>query len=385
MTHPRRTAALAVTVLAAPLLAVGLPARLASPSYAASGCISDQSATLLSAGCDDTVPPETTLTGVSTAPNAAGWVATSSMTFTFAAAHADADPDALGLECRLTGPAQGHDWTSCASPRTYSGLVDSDQPYSFEVRAVDVPDRGRTYSANPLLPLTDDEPGEDHDPTPPGVGWRQDTAAPVAFVTPDAYDEQTPQRPVVPSRRVPIRLNSNERDARFECRLDAEATPCTPRAWVLADVASGDHVFTARAVDRAGTPSAWSEPFAFSVPADPQRRAGWKSRKSAAAFDGSVLVSRRKGARLVLRTRKVGELRLYAPTAPSYGTVRVRVGRTGWRTVDLGRAKATQREIVVIDQFSGARRGKVVVEVLTRGRTVKIDAVLARTNVRKGD
>ena len=63
----------------------------------------------------------------------------------------------------------------------------------------------------------------------------------------------------------------------------------------------------------------------------------------------------------------------------------MRVGKTGWRTVDLGRAKSAQREIVVIDQFSGTRKGKVTIEVLTRGRTVKIDAVLARANVRKGD
>ena len=121
------------------------------------------------------------------------------------------------------------------------------------------------------------------------------------------------------------------------------------------------------------------------MPSDPKPRKGWKKRTSSTALDGTVLVSRTKGARLVVKTRKVGELRLYAPTAPSYGKVRVRVGKTGWRTVDLGRAKSAQREIVVIDQFSGTRKGKVTIEVLTRGRTVKIDAVLARANVRKGD
>lgn len=382
-TRTRRTAALVAAVVAAPLLAVGLPLGLAVPSYAAADCLSEPPPGPLQLPCDDTVPPETTLTGVSTPPTAAGWVAVSTMTFAFAATHPDADRDELGLECRLSGPAQAHGWTTCASPRTYSGLVDSEQPYTFEVRAVDGADQRYTY--NDLSTWAgDDEPGEDLDPTPATVAWRQDTAAPVAFVTPDVYDEQTPQRPVVRSRRVPIRLNSNERDARFECLLDGEATACDPGAWVLTGVASGEHVFTARAVDRAGTPSAWSEPFAFSVPSDPRRRAGWKVRRSSAALDGSVLVSRRRGARLVLRTSKVGELRLYAPTAPSYGTVRVRVGRTAWRTVDLGRARAAQREIVVIDQFSGTRKGKVTLEVLTSGRQVRIDAVLARANVRTG-
>lgn len=383
MTRTRRTAVLAATALVAPLLAVGLPVGLASPSYAADDCLSEPPPGPLQLPCDDTVAPVTTLTAP-TVPQNGGWVATSTMTFTFTAAHPDADRDALGLECRLTGPAQAHGWTSCTSPRTYAGLVDSEQPYSFEVRAVDVPDQRYTY--NDLSTWSpDDEPGEDRDATPAASAWRQDTRAPVVFVTPDAYDEQTPQRPVVASRRVPIRLNSNERDARFECLLDGRATSCDAGAWVLGGVTSGDHVLTARAVDRAGTPSAWSEPFAFSVPAKPERRRGWKSRESAGALDGSVLVSRRKGARLVLRTRRVGELRLYAPTAPSYGTVRIRVGKTGWRTVDLGRPKAPQREIVVIDQFSGTRKGKVVLEVLSSGKVVKIDAVLARANVRRGD
>lgn len=378
MTSPRH-AALAATLLAAALLPVGL----AAPSSASAGCLSEQPPGLLQAGCDDEVPPETTLDGASTQPNAAGWVATSGMTFTFHGTHTDADTDPLALECRLTGPAQAHDWTACSSPRTYAGLVDSDQAYAFAVRAVDARDQAITYSANPLVPR-DDEPGEDLDPTPATFTWRQDTSAPVAFVTPDAYDAQTPQRPVVASRRVPVRLNSNERDAGFECLLDARATPCSAGAWALTGVASGDHVLTARAVDRAGTPSAWSEPFAFSVPSDLKPRRGWKKRAAAAALDGTVLVSRTRGARLVLRTRRVGELRLYAPTAPSYGKVRIRVGSTGWRTVDLGKARSALREIVVIDQFSGTRRGKVVIEVLTRGRTVKLDAVLARANVRKG-
>ncbi len=240
MTRTRRTAALAATALVAPLLAVGLPVGLASPSYAAADCLQDRSATLLApTGCDDDTAPETTLSGVSTSPNADGWVATSTMTFTFAGEphrrrprppDSRVPPDRPGAGARL-GPVH-------QPPRRTPGLADSDAAYSFAVRAVDARDRATTYSANALVP-TDDEPGEDLDATPAAFTWRQDTTAPVAFVTPDAYDEQTPQRPVVPSRQVPIRLNSNESDARFECLLDGQATSCAPGAWVLAGVASG--------------------------------------------------------------------------------------------------------------------------------------------------
>lgn len=41
--------------------------------------------------------------------------------------------------------------------------------------------------------------------------WGQDTVAPFAFVTFDAYDEETPRQPVVSSRSVRLRLDASER------------------------------------------------------------------------------------------------------------------------------------------------------------------------------
>ncbi|UUZ61123.1 hypothetical protein [Nocardioides sp. B-3] len=103
----------------------------AGPASAAADCLSEPPAGLLQPGCDDTVPPETSLTAVSTPPNAGGWVATSTMGFAFTGAHTDADTGALGFECKLDGPTRAHDWTACTSPRTYEGLVDSEAAYAF--------------------------------------------------------------------------------------------------------------------------------------------------------------------------------------------------------------------------------------------------------------
>ena len=100
-------------------------------------------------GCDDDTPPETTLSASST-PNAAGFVKVSSMTFTFGSQVSDGDPGPFGLECKLTGPAQAHDWRPCTSPVTYAGLPDA--PLArivFQARAVDLGDAGR----NPDHPL----------------------------------------------------------------------------------------------------------------------------------------------------------------------------------------------------------------------------------------
>lgn len=367
---PRRLGTLVALVLTSGLLAV-LP--LSGPAAAATDCLSEPGVLLVRAACDDTVPPDTAIGAVSTQPNAGGWVATSTMAFAFAGAHTDADTDPLGYECKLDGPTQAHDWVACTSPRTYDGLVDSDTaPYTFQVRTLDAADH-----AYPVPFVTE----VDVDATPASLTWGQDTLAPVAFVNPDLYDEQTPQQPVVVSRSVAIRLNSNEAGATFECQVDGDNTPCTPGAWTYTGATSGRHYFRARSIDKAGTPSGWSETSEFFVPADLRGRRGWAKTRKSGAFDGTLAKSRTKGARIVLPKQRVGELRLYAPTAPSYGKVRVKVGATNWRVVDLSGRRSAQRELVVLGRDQGSRTGKIIIEVLTRDKPVLLDAIVARTNV----
>lgn len=360
---------------------VGVPLS-AGPASAAADCLSEPPTTFLGSGCDDTVPPETSLTGVSTAPNAAGWVATSTMTFAFAGAHTDADAGVLAFECKLDGPAQAHDWTACTSPRTYEGLIDSNvATYTFSVRAVDTTDQAFILRG----PFgSDDEPGEDYDASPAFLTWGQDTIAPVSFVNPDLYDEETPQQPVVVGRSVGIRLNSNEAGVRFECEVDGEGTPCTPGAWQYADASSGRHFFRARSVDKAGTASAWSEVTEFFVPTDLLARRGFSKVTNSGAFDETLVRSKTQGARLVLPKQRVGELRLYAPTAPTYGKVRVKVGATNWRVVNLAGPRSAQEEFVVLNRYQGSRTGRIIIEVLTRKKPVFLDAIVARTNVFQG-
>ena len=129
------------------------------------------------------------------------------------------------------------------------------------------------------------------------------------------------------------------------------------------------------------TPSAWSETSEFSIPSDLRRRRGWSVVRKSGAFDRTLVKSKRRRARLVLRKQRVGELRLYAPSAPNYGKVRVKVGATRWRVVDLAGPRSAQRELVVLDRYQGSRTGKIVIEVLTRNKPVFLDAIVARTNV----
>jgi hypothetical protein len=354
----------------------------AAPAGAAPGCTDETRPTIelipgvpipSGDGCDDDTPPDTTLSA-STAPNAAGFVNVSTMTFAVGAKVSDGDAGPFGLECRLTGPAQAHDWRACTSPVSYAGLPDG--AYSFSARAVDLGDSARNPDDG-LAPTTPDAP--DLDATPASISWSQDTKAPFVFVTQSAYDEDTPTQPVVTTSTVPIRLNSSETGSSFECTDNGTHVPCSPGRWELAGAKAGRHVITARTIDRAGNASVWSEPIEFFVPTNLARKRGWKKVTDARYFRGDALKATKRGARLVLPRAKVGELRLIAPSGPKMGKVRLRVGRRDWHVVDLAGSKSALRQYVVLDRYSGMRSGRITIETLS-SKPVVIDALVARPN-----
>ena len=360
------------------LLGSGLVPLAAAPAGATPGCVDETAPSVLQNGCDDSTPPETTLTA-STAPNAAGLVTVSSMTFTLGWQVTDGDQGPFGLECRLTGGPQAHDWRACTSPVTYADLPDAAAgSYVLEARAVDLGDRARTPDTAPLLPPTvADTP--DEDPTPATFTWGQDTRAPFVFVTGTSYDEITPTQPVVTGAGVPIRLNSSEAGSGFECTDNDRPVPCTGGRWELPDPTAGRHRFSARTIDAAGNASAWSEPIEFFVPRNLTRQRGWAKVTGPGYFRGDAIKASRRGARLVLPRTTVGELRLLAATGRGHGKVRVRVGKRDWHVVDLAGPKASMKQLVVIDRYSGIRTGRIVVESLS-ARPVVLDAVVARPN-----
>jgi hypothetical protein len=369
----------AASVVALALAATLLGPTGAAPAAAGPGCTDETQPAdpilglPVGDGCDDSTPPETSVAASAT-PNAQGYVATSTMSFTVA----DGDAGPFGLECRLTGPAQAHDWRTCTRPVTYAGLPDAAAgSYVFEARAVDLGDLARNPDNLLVPPTVTDTP--DLDATPATVTWGQDTAAPFVFVTRSAYDEDTPTQPVITTPSVPIRLNSNEAGAGFECTDNGAPVACSGGRWELVDPRAGRHVFTARAVDRAGNASAWSQPIEFFVPRNLTRARGWQKVRGAAYVRGDALQARGRDARLVLPRTTVGELRLLAPSGPRLGKVRVRVGRRAWQVVDLSGPRAAMRQHIVFDRYSGIRRGRITIEALGRKRVV-VDAVVARPN-----
>ena len=167
----------------------------------------------------DTRPPVTT---IDAGPE--GMVEVSTVTFAFSAD----EPDAT-FECAR----EGGPFEPCSSPLTLTGLPDGD--HRIAIRATDragnreQPPLRRDYVIEAVPPETEQGDG------PPASTRATDAT---------------------------FRFASSERPARFECSLDgAPFAACEPPATV-AGLADGEHLFRARAVDRADkrdpSPASWA-------------------------------------------------------------------------------------------------------------------------------
>ena len=149
----------------------------------------------------------------------------------------------------------------------------------------------------------------------------------------------------------------------FVCTLDGAVAPCSA-SGLSVSVAPGTHTVTAAAVDAAGnvdaTPAAvtWSRPFddtAFKAKAKQ-----WKAKKSKAAYGGSLLRSKRPGARLTTKVQGATALALVVAKAPKAGKLAVYLGKKKIGTVKLKGPKAA-RLIVVVKRFATPVSGKLTI------------------------
>jgi DNA-directed RNA polymerase specialized sigma24 family protein len=156
----------------------------------------------------DTVVPETTITA---GPRKYG---TEIATFEF-----ESNETSAMLECSLDGAS----FQSCASPKTYKGLVKG--KHSFRVRSVD--SAGNT------------------DPRPARREWQVDAKAPTTKLTvaPEEFSQD--------SR---FEFASSEKHSSFDCKVDGKAYESCSSPKSYSGLADGQHRFRVRAIDRAGNP-----------------------------------------------------------------------------------------------------------------------------------
>ena len=391
----RRTPVALAAVLVAALVPLLGPA---TPALADAACLSEAQPTdpilglPTGAGCDDTVPPTTAI--LTTRPQPVdGWIRTTSIDIEFHGAHPDADDDAIGYQCQLfntpTAPAA---WKPCTTPFHATDLeTNSATPYTFRVRAVDVPDNAHDLTTD-TWPYTGDADLPDYDQTPAQLVFRADDTAPgtFGFLRSGYYDEAQQATPMVTAPRVQLNLQSNEGDddqpARYRCRLGGHRVPCADGLNTLRGLKPGWQRFSAAAVDPAGNPDPTPFTLTFFVPRNlttgdaPRASKGdWRRVRGPGSFAGDYLESSTHGATLAFGARNIREIRLLAPAGPGLGKVEVRVGRGSWTTVNLSSRRTERLHVYEVrDQFTGLMSGPIQLRVASRGKPVRVDAVSGR-------
>ncbi len=365
-------------LLIAALLPLVGPA--AAPAFAAD-CANEQPEPLPPSACDDATPPDTSLEPMSPAPNAGGWTKTDDVTFTFAAVNTDpADTDAMQLECKLEGPSQAHDWKACdsAAQQQYTDLADTPAgaSYTFSVRAFDSVDRPWDYD-DPTTPVTNEDEVVDEDATPATATWKQDTADPVAYIFEGPYDGEGTGWPIVKKPEVSFLLDSNEDDVSYRCQLDGKQVACDEGPLTLKDLNGGNRTFTLSVTDQAGNTDESAETEQFVVPYNLTNGRNWTKKNGKGYFAGDFLQTRKAGARIKFRAQNIREFRVVAPAGAKLGKIRVRTGTGFWKTYDLSKGKTSKyRYIVVRDAASPLFSGRLMIESLSRGKPVRVDALV---------
>ncbi len=182
----------------------------------------------------DATPPDTSII---TSP--AAQANTASATFSFTG-NDGSGTGVTGFECRLDGGM----WTSCISPKSYTGL--SEGSHTFEVRARD--------AASNL------------DPTPDSFTWLVDTVAPDSLIT-------IAPATLISSTSASVTFTATDGAgsglASFECRLDGGGFTACASPTTLSSLADGLHLFDVRAIDNVGNVETSPASAAFTVDATP--------------------------------------------------------------------------------------------------------------------
>ncbi len=332
-------------------------------------------------GCDDVTPPDTQITAMSPSPNDAGWTKTDDVTFEFSEVVNDADQGPWTFMCKLTGASQAHDWETCESPKTYTDLADSPSSgYEFFVYAVDAGDSAISFVGAPVDTSDDEDPAaqpDDDSASPASRTWKQDTVDPVAFIFEGPYDSEGTGWPIVKKPEVSYLLDSNEDDVSYRCQLDGKQVACDEGPLTLGGLTGGNHTFTLSVTDVAGNSDESAETEQFVVPYNLTKGKNWAKKNGKGYFAGDYLRTSKAGARVKFRAQNIREFRVVAPAGSKLGKIRVRTGTGFWKTYDLSKGKATKyRYIVVRDAASPLFSGRLLIESLSRGKQVRVDALV---------
>lgn len=215
---------------------------------------------------------------------------------------------------------------------------------------------------------------------------------PVADTTAPQVPRMTnPKRSVTKATRIRVGwAPSGQEPVTFEVRYRAAAAGSTfgdytdlagptveTGASVDADTGT-TYCFSARALDQAGNPSAWSDELCTASPLDDRDLGGkkrWNQQNGSRFYRNTIVQTSQTGTALVARDVRVREIRLIVTRCRGCGKVAVLFGGRRLDTVDLSARRTTNQKVITIARFGRGRRGDVTIVVTSRNRKVGIDGL----------
>lgn len=215
------------------------------------------------------------------------------------------------------------------------------------------------------------------DASPSVWNWRVDTMAPETTLT----GAPTPGS-VALSRAARFAITTNDPDAEIACGFDGTDHDCAGRNPAFTALASGTHEFVATATDKAGnrdnSPALtyWTVPYAAT---SLKRSPGWSTLRSAGAYDGVALTTKKRNTSLTLTVRAARSLVLVAGRGKKNGTVAIYAGSRLLKKVSLNATKTSGKQLIPVSTFATPYSGTVRIKVLTDKLPVRIEGLAAPT------
>ena len=159
--------------------------------------------------------------------------------------------------------------------------------------------------------------------------------------------------------------------------LPAALQGTTSRSSVQPVAAGALYCFSTRARDAAGNVSGWSAERCTARPLDDRAlttKGAWTRAKGKAYYGGTITSAKAKGATLTRSGAQSGRVALVAAKGKGYGKVGVYYNGQLVKTVDLSAKRTTAKAVIALPRL--AKKGTVVLKVITSGKPVLIDGLL---------
>lgn len=182
----------------------------------------------------------------------------------------------------------------------------------------------------------------------------------------------------VTSREATVGYDSSAAGSSFVCALDGAGVPCPPDTVRLASLSQATHVFSAAAVDADGDVDPSPAVRTWTVPLDSttlNRTAGWSLEAGRGYYMGAYATTTNRHAVLSRPVSGMRRLALVATTAPGAGVVKVYLGTTLLRQVDLAAGVTTKGQVLPIARFGTGQSGKVRIVVASADKPVRVEGL----------